>query len=193
VAVRAVKQTLAKLGLFQHSAAHLEAVLALAQGEHPSGECCLPQGLRVQRRYDRLLFTRTGDGPLSPPEAMELSAPGTYRWGDWSLTLTPAVCPAAGAVGDNGWYFPDAFPLTLRPRRSGDRLRLPGRREKPLKKWFIDEKVPKACRDSLPVLTDARGGILAVGGLGPNGDRLAHAGERGFLLTVKEERKEEQL
>ncbi len=181
VAIRGVKAVLEDLGRWEHSAAHLEAVVDLALGDQPAGQCDLPQGLRVRRQYDRLLFALVQEEAPPPPPALEIPGPGVYHWGDWTLQLTPAICPE-GAEG--GWYFRDlAFPLTLRTRRPGDQLKLPRRREKPLKKWYIDEKVPRPCRDSLPVLADAQG-LLAAVGLGPHAPRLAAAGERAFLCSI---------
>ncbi len=188
VAIRGVKAALAALGRWEHSAAHLEAVVELALGDKPSGQIDLPQGLRVRRQYGRLLFA-LGEAEAPPP--MELPGPGQYHWGDWTLRITPATCPVEG----EGWYLRDpVFPLTLRPRQTGDRLKLPRRGEKSLKKWYIDEKIPKAQRDSLPVLSDARG-MLAAAGLGPHAPRLAAAGEAAVCLVLerkKIERKEQQ-
>ena len=54
--------------------------------------------------------------------------------------------------------------MTVRGRRAGDEMRLPGG-TKSLKKMYIDRKIPAARRMQLPVLTDDRG-VLAVFGLG---------------------------
>lgn len=190
VAVRGVKAVLAELGRWEHSAAHLEAVLDLAQSPRPAGQLSLPQGLRVRREYDRLLFTLEAL-PKSPPP-LEIPGPGVYVWGGWTLRVSPAACPAEGEAG---WHFRDAgFPLLLRSRQRGDRLQLPRRREKTLKKWYIDEKIPRAQRDCLPVLADAQG-VLAAAGLGPHAPRLAAPGEAAvycILAQTKTERKEQQ-
>ena len=61
-----------------------------------------------------------------------------------------------------------------------------------MKKWYIDEKIPRSLRDSLPVLTD-RQGILAAAGLGPHAPRLSPEGDFFLTLTNKEERTEHQL
>ena len=42
-------------------------------------------------------------------------------------------------------------PLVLRTRRAGDYIRLPIGRKK-LKEIFIDDKVPRACRDGIPLI-----------------------------------------
>lgn len=192
VAVRGVKAVLAELGRWEHSAAHLEAVLDLAQSVQPSGQLSLPQGLRVRREYDRLLFTTGEAEPPQSPPPLEIPGPGVYVWGGWTLRVSPAACPAAA---ERGWHFRDAvFPLLLRPRQTGDRLQLPRRREKTLKKWYIDEKIPRARRDRLPVLSDAQG-VLAAAGLGPHAPRLAAPGEPAaycILEQTKTERKEQQ-
>ena len=42
----------------------------------------------------------------------------------------------------------------------------------PLKKLLVDRKVPAALREAVPVFAD-EAGVLAVGGIGANVDRLA--------------------
>ncbi len=44
-------------------------------------------------------------------------------------------------------------PLVVRSRQTGDRIKLPNRPEKTLKKLFIDDKIPLELRDSTPVVT----------------------------------------
>ena len=64
--------------------------------------------------------------------------------------------------------------MVLRSRRAGDTIRLLGG-TKTLKKLFIDEKIPAAERDTIPVLAD-EAGVLAVIGIGGNLDRLSGDG-----------------
>lgn len=54
VAVRAVKQLLAKVDRFQISSVHLEQILSLAAGPSPSATLNLPDDLFVWREYDDL-------------------------------------------------------------------------------------------------------------------------------------------
>ena len=61
--------------------------------------------------------------------------------------------------------------LTLRSRKPGDAIRLPGG-SKSLKKLFIDRKIPASQRDTIPVLCDGMG-ILGVYSIGVNLDRAA--------------------
>ena len=76
--------------------------------------------------------------------------------------------------------------LLLRPRQTGDELALPGRDTKTLKKWMIDEKIPRRDRDSIPVLADERG-VLAAAGLGPHRDRTAQPGQPAWEVVFWKE------
>ena len=83
------------------------------------------------------------------------------------------------------------FPLVLRSRQACDQLRLPGRRTKTLKKWYIDEKIPRQNRQSLPVLAD-ESGLLAAAGLGPNYPRLAQPGQPALHIRLTPKTKPEE-
>ena len=102
------------------------------------------------------------------------------------LGVTQLVCPSETEV--SGWRIcveiaeeikngPDVFTvqpvgtMVLRSRKSGDSLRLQGG-TKSLKKLLIDRKIPAQDRDMVPVLADDAG-VLAVGGIGVNLDRVA--------------------
>lgn len=59
--------------------------------------------------------------------------------------------------------------LTLRTRQTGDVFTLQKRRvTKSLKKLFIEDKIPTAERDKIPVLSDESGRVLWLGGYGVN-------------------------
>ena len=82
---------------------------------------------------------------------------------------------------------PDAFTVCpsgemyLRPRKSGDSIRLSGG-SKSLKKLFIDRKIPAAQRQQIPVICDEKG-ILGVYSIGANGDRTA--GENAVTIRFE--------
>ena len=61
--------------------------------------------------------------------------------------------------------------IRLRPRKSGDTIRLSGG-SRSLKKLFIDRKIPATQRQQIPVVCDAAG-ILGVYTIGANWDRTA--------------------
>ncbi len=77
--------------------------------------------------------------------------------GAWTLAGrgNEAVVEAASLTG----------PLSVRNRRPGDRFRplgLHGRKK--LQDWFVDAKVARAERDSIPVVVDSKGQIVWVAG-----------------------------
>jgi tRNA(Ile)-lysidine synthase len=60
-----------------------------------------------------------------------------------------------------------AAPLWLRTRRSGDRFRpARGRGSKTLKRWLIDQRIPREQRDGLVLLADSAGQVLWIPELG---------------------------
>jgi tRNA(Ile)-lysidine synthase len=126
-------------------------------------------GIRAVIEYGVLRFQR----PLGarPPEPARLTVPGRCRFGAWELVceLDPAA-PADGvraaapdeAILDGGRL---ARELIVRSWRSGDRMRplgLDG--TKSLQDIFVDRKVPRSLRQSLPVV-ESDGEIAWVAGV----------------------------
>jgi len=75
------------------------------------------------------------------------------------------------------------FPLTVRNRRPGDRIALPGMvGRKKVKDLFIDLKIPPSQRERFAIVEDADGRILWIAGLrrsahaeaGPHSSRILH-------------------
>ena len=177
VAVRSIKQILARLDRHQVSAVHLDSILDLAAKESPSAQITLPQGLMVRRVYDRVVFSVEAHAAL-PLTPKALAEPGTHTWGDWVITLEEALCPDHPVQSPcECWLRPAPFPLVLRSRRTGDSLRLPGRKQKTVKKWHIEEKIPRHLRDGLPLLTDGEDNVLTAAGLGPDEAHTAQPGD----------------
>ena len=186
LAPRAVRFLIGQLrsGNDDCTAAHLNAVVALARGSDPSASVRLPGGLLAQRSYQDLLFTfRSAPPPLQPviPDLNGVTAAGDTPW---LLRCRRTFCPENPPLG------PDAFwvslgrlsgPLTLRSRQTGDRLSPPGRGGKTLKKWLIETRVPRRERERIPVLADQLV-VVAVAGLGPDRSRLARPGEDALEL-----------
>ncbi len=170
VAARAVRLLLAEAaeGDWDCSAPHIEAALALCESGDPSARVSLPHGLTALREYDALILTRDPDpGPLEEfaPVQGENPIPGTA----WVLVLDAPPWPG----------------LTVRPRRTGDTVTLPGRPRKSVKELFIDEKVPRRLRERIPLAADG-GGVLALAGFGENTSH-PRANLARFIHTEKEE------
>jgi tRNA(Ile)-lysidine synthase len=149
-----VKKTHRRIG---HS--HIESVDTLARGDKPQAALALPDGIRVKRIYDRLVFTRR---PQERPGPFQVSLEGP---GEFSLEAAGRSVVVEEIRGDSRldfsnrtWAgFLDAdkvrFPLILRNPRPGDRfvpLGMAGHRK--LKDFFIDLKVPSEERANTPIL-----------------------------------------
>lgn len=108
--------------------------------------------------------------PVPPPGPLQIDRPGRYRWGEGMLEIqerSPTVA-ATGAptaefdAGGLGW------PLLVRPRAPGDRMRPRGGvGSRKLSDLMIDAKIDRRRRSILPVVTAADGALLWVPGLRP--------------------------
>lgn len=161
---RALEQFLKENGVKEPEDAHIALAEALVFSDKPSARASFPGGVTITRKYDTLAV-------LADSGAWEetiLPCPGQVRYGDYLVTCTPAEeivnTPDTFTVVPRGT-------ITLRPRRSGDAIRLSGG-SKSLKKRFIDRKIPAAEREKIPVLCD-EAGVLGVYSIGVNLDRAA--------------------
>ncbi|MEG1858099.1 MAG: tRNA lysidine(34) synthetase TilS [Pseudoflavonifractor sp.] len=172
VAPRAARQLLERMGdgEMRCTAGHLNAIVDLCRSADPSGMVNLPGGLLAQRVYGELLLTTREEPPPGfPPVPLHVGEnpiPGT----GWTATLS-AVTPG----------------LVARPRAQGDRLTLPGRGTKTVKKLLIDAKIPRRVREQIPVLAD-RDGLLAVAGFGRN---TAHPGYETIEIALTQKQNED--
>ncbi|WP_160635175.1 tRNA lysidine(34) synthetase TilS [Pseudoflavonifractor sp. 60] len=184
IAVRALRLLLGQLwgGDQNCSAVHLNSLLRLCRGTDPSAELSLPHRTNARRCYEKLLLVpRLGYIPLK-----ECLAPlaGELDCGPWRI-----ACQEERYNGQlhSPWEFwlsrQDAPELAIRPRRSGDRLTPPGRLGKTVKKWMIEEKVPRFQREVLPVFT-CGGQVAAVAGLGPDRRFAAQNGQPAWHMTI---------
>jgi tRNA(Ile)-lysidine synthase len=182
--IEAVKGDLASVGTV-----HLDAVLQLAQGSDPSGEICLPHGIRIRREYERLCLEREDEeGCGVTPLVIE--GPGVY-----TLDSPPAqVSVEEMDTSQRRFSTPsrleaylDAdkidYPIKVRSVLPGDRFVPMGMsRPKRLKEFFIDCKVPKRKRPCIPLFESA-GTIVWVGGMRVD-ERFRAAGGTRRLLRI---------
>lgn len=81
--------------------------------------------------------------------------------------------------------------MFLRPRSGGEHLRLPGRGcTKSLKKLLAEAAIPIAERAFWPVVTDKDRRVIAVPGIGPESDFLAHEGQPAVRITWERNKEE---
>lgn len=136
----------------------------------------LPRQVSAEKTYDGLILRR-GYEPEIPTEPFDyhIKVPGETRIPNLSL-LIKASKPERMSGGyernqiDEG-EFRAAFDydkirgdLYLRNRRPGDRFQPLGMSgTKKLKDFFIDEKIPRGSRDSVPILVDGNSILWVIG------------------------------
>ena len=161
------------------TAQHLLNVVSLCRSDDPSARISLPGGQLARRVYDRLELVME-ESPEPWGEKM-LSLPGTLTlpWG--TITAEHGVYEGQEQTPID-FYLAGNDAITVRSRRTGDRLERPGRPGRSLKKIFIDEKIPQHVRDMLPVL-EQDGRVAAVAGLGPDRAFLPETGQKCWHIT----------
>lgn len=161
---RVLARFLKESGVREPEDAHIALAESLVFSGKPSAQASFPGGVTIARNYDRL----EARSPREKWEACPLPCPGEVVLPGLRVTCAPAE--EIVNTADTFTVRPQG-PITLRPRQSGDAIRLPGG-TKSLKKLFIDRKIPISQRSNIPVLCDAQG-ILGVYSIGVHRDRAA--------------------
>jgi tRNA(Ile)-lysidine synthase len=152
------------------AAVHIERVLNLAIGAD-GASAALPECLAV-RRGERIVLGDPGTPPFPDVVRHPLPVPGEALLAGWRVSAEPLdASPPDGLPPARGTSVvlaaqPIQGPLSVRTRRRGDRfspLGLGGRGRK-LQDFLVDRKVPRAERDSLPLVVDCQDRIVWVAG-----------------------------
>ena len=172
------------------SMAHVEQVERLLEDLSGSACVCLTGQLRAVREYDLLRLEPVQTAPAAETRLLQPGEEVCLPWAGGTLRLEPPAvltevppdCLALPweAVRQNGG-------VTVRSRRTGDRLRLSGG-SKTLKALMIDRKIPASCRDRVPVLELPEG--LAVIGLGCDRALWVNPGETAVIIRFFHEERE---
>jgi len=152
-------------GVLEPEARHIAQADALVFAESPSAFSRFPGGIVLRRQYDRLVADREQQSLL----LRYLTCPGETELPEIGLRVQ-----CVPGVSDDGFTVYPQGEIVIRSRASGDTMRLPGG-TKTLKKLLIDQKIPAATRNLLPVAAD-EAGILAVYSIGVNQDRTTGEG-----------------
>jgi tRNA(Ile)-lysidine synthase len=121
-------------------------------------------GLQLHTAGGRVRCVRR-ESPTPTPPVLVLEgegASGVQEGTGWRFTVATGAPPP----GTLGLPLPEAtrWPLSVRTRRPGDRVRGPAGSRK-LQDVLVDRRIPGERRDSLPVVTDAEGAVLWVPGV----------------------------
>lgn len=144
------------------------SILKLIQTQNGSAMLNLPQQMVAKREYGKLFIQKLQSHQELACQHITLNEWTEYEGyrvyiGDSSKHVT-----AQSGLGDVYYIEPSLlnFPIHIRPRKDGDRIHLSGMASaKRIARLLIDEKVPLAKRDSLPILVDGKNEVLAVLGI----------------------------
>jgi len=177
VARRVIRQLLERAGGRRVGFAHVERLRRLATAAGTAPAAAEFPGCRVERHGATLRLTRRrGRGRASGASSRAgfeypLAVPGEVEIREVGVRITAARGrrPARLAARGDVAVLPAAriaSPLIVRNWRPGDVFRplgLGGRRKK-LQDFFVDRKVPRDRRGTVPLVVDARLGIVWVAG-----------------------------
>lgn len=161
----------------------------IAAGRSGSG-IDLPGAVRLERSLDRFrIGRRPGEPPPErnleiavPGEGEGMAAPGgrevTVRW---TLSTSTAEGDACVSFRPGDLH----FPLIVRSRRPGDRIRLSYGTKK-LKKLFLEEGVPGPARERAVIVAERDGRVLWVRGIARAAVPLPAAGEPALTIRVQD-------
>lgn len=165
---------------------HVEALTELLENGGSVWSLDLP-GVTVRREYAYLRLGRA-EGRTFEPVELPLDMGGIIEAAGFRVicenivncteiynSLTSFLIKRDRIVGK----------LWLRPRKTGDALRLPGKPgARTLKKLLIDRKVPRYLRDGLPVIADSTGAV-AVYGVGQDVSFIPAPGEPAVKIEIR--------
>ena len=149
---------------------HLLAMSAAAR--KPVGTALdLPRGLHLRVDYDEIVVTVGESEPeigALPIEGVALAVPGSTSVGGWRFEASILEGDRSSATESEWEARVDANSikgrLVARRRRPGDRVQPLGMAgEKKLQDVFVDAKVPRRQRDSVPVVCDDAGIVWVAG------------------------------
>ncbi|MEX2528349.1 MAG: tRNA lysidine(34) synthetase TilS [Gemmatimonadota bacterium] len=146
----------------------------------------LPGGVTLAREFHRLVLSRAEEKPDDQCLTVEAPEAGTGMLvlGGHDLRVWWGAHPSGSPRLSH--LFPLdklVFPLHLRGRRPGDRIRLPYGTKK-LKKLFMEARIPRGLRDRTPILLDGRDRVIWVPGVAHARQMEARAGQEGFFMGM---------
>ncbi len=166
---------------------HIEQIIEFIYTARSGDRISLPGGYRVIKSYSTLIIT--SERPKRIKEKF-LQLPGETTVEEALLVLSASVVDRVEHFGDGRWeavFDLDTvdLPLRVRPRKQADEFYpfgLGGRKK--LQDFFVDEKVPRDDRDSVPLVVDASDRVLWVVGYRPDERFKVSASTRRFLRLL---------
>lgn len=148
----------------------------------------LPEQLQVTKSYQNVTFHVAVDESISHPFHMRLNVPGETILPDGSKLIAEEINNPCFKGKYTYVCSRDkvTYPLHVRTRRDGDRMRWKGLQgHKKLKDIFIDHKVPLQARKDWPIVTDDNDYILWLIGLKKNQTEQSSTKKSYIQLTYE--------
>lgn len=165
------------------AAEHLEALRRLAARSEGGGRLDLP-GMHAER-VSHVLRLRAGAPAEAAGFSYELAVPGHVVVPEAGVEIIAAAVASNGHDAAYSLVVPPGtpFPLTVRSRRPGDRVRLTGGTRK-VQDLMVDAKIPRSERDRVPLVVAADGQILWVIGA-PGAGRPAPGDPAADMVVLR--------
>ncbi len=181
---RAIEETKGLRGI---GFVHIEDIIRMIRYGKSGDRLYLPKGIRVIRDYSLLVVTaaapsKIGEYELHPPAELAIREAGVVIRASMEENAADLGDGKSRVVLDAGTM---RFPLNVRRRKDGDFF-LPlglGRRKK-LQDYFVDEKVPRDERDSVPVVLSGDDIVWVAGYRADDRFRVTEKTERFLKLNL---------
>ncbi len=168
---------------------HIEELIDLIKRGKPGDRISMPGGIRAIKGYSTLVITSDRPAAL---ETYVLEGPGNLVIKEASMVL---VCTPLDIRESTPPYSPlkaffDAaklrFPLNIRSRKPGDYFYPAGfGKKKKLQDYFVDEKVPRDQRDSIPLLISDSDIVWIIGYRMDERYQIDKCTEKGLQFEVR--------
>lgn len=162
---------------------HHEQVLALVDAA-PGTWATLHGGLQVRREHDGLVFVRYRQPPACDISVHTLKAPGSLDLDGWHVEASRVGAPSPSELSNSGRnvaYIACDDMMVVRYPRAGDRMQPFGMEgHKKLSDIFIDRKIPKRRRATIPVV-EVDGEIVWVVGVAASEKSRVTGGSRNVV------------
>jgi tRNA(Ile)-lysidine synthase len=193
-----------KGNLYSISFRHNNEILKLTEYQLGEKEIYLPDNLMVKKIYNKMMIYKKGISKeqkeeISIPWEYDILIPGKTEIKSLGIKLEIKILDSAdiksslylarkkskGEFLEFIDYNKIKLPLKLRNRRSGDRfypLKMKGLKK--VKDFFINNKIPKGCRDLIPILVDNEDQIVWIMGMRLD-DRIKINSDTKKVLCIK--------
>lgn len=137
--------------------AHLLQVYKLIRDDRGSKKLVLPNDIFVRKFYDKISISKSQTKHTEQQlSSLLIPTVGSYLFNDIKLAVTTELHSSIPKSSRCKVYIPCELlteqSLCVRSRMSGDYFELTGGGRKSVKSFFIDQKIPREQRDSVPLL-----------------------------------------